>query len=138
MKHEITLPAKIENIAKVTEWIDERLEELSCPMKVQMQIDVALDEIFGNIAHYAYRGKEGSATVQFSFDSETHTISISFFDEGLPFNPLEQTEPDTTLGVMERKIGGLGIFLVKKTMDEVSYEYKDGHNILTMKKTIFL
>ena len=133
---ERTLPAVIDSIPQVTAWIDEELEKLNCSMKAQMQIDVAIDEIFSNIAQYAYPGKEGSASVQLEFQEDTRMLSITFVDQGIPFDPLSQKEPDTSLGIEERKIGGLGIFLVKKTMDEVSYQYRDGKNILCLKKMI--
>ena len=133
---ERTFSAVIESIPLVTAWIDEQLEQLNCPMKVQMQFDMAIDEIFGNIAYYAYRGKIGSAKVQLALQEDTRMLSITFMDQGIPFNPLSQKEPDTSLKAEKRKIGGLGIFLVKKIMDEVSYQYRDGHNILCLKKHI--
>ena len=133
---EMTLSAVIESIPQVTAWIDEALENLACPMKAQMQIDVAIDEIFGNIAHYAYPDQPGMATVQYDFDESSRLFSITFLDRGIPFDPLKQIDPDTSLGVEEREIGGLGIFLVKKTMDDISYQYRDGCNILCLKKTI--
>ena len=133
---ERTFSAVIESIPLVTAWIDEQLEQLNCPMKVQMQFDMAIDEIFGNIAYYAYRGKIGSAKVQLALQEDTRMLSITFIDQGIPFNPLSQKEPDISLKAEKRKIGGLGIFLVKKIMDEVSYQYRDGHNILCLKKHI--
>ena len=133
---ELTLAATLESITKVTAWIDEQLEALDCPIKPQMQIDVAIDELFGNIVRYAYGESTGNATVQFAFDETTRNVSISFIDSGIPFNPLEQAEPDVTLSAEERKIGGLGIFLVRKTMDHVEYRHEDGKNILTIQKQI--
>ena len=102
----------------------------------QMQIDLAIDEIFGTIAHYAYPDQPGMATVRYDFDEASRLFSITFLDQGIPFDPLKQIDPDTSLGVEEREIGGLGIFLVKKTMDDISYQYRDGCNILCLKKTI--
>ena len=133
---EMTFPAVIESISKVTEWIDETLEKLDCAMKAQMQIDVAIDEIFGNIARYAYPDQEGSATVKIAFHEATRVFSITFVDQGIPFDPLSRKDPDTSLGLEEREIGGLGIFLVRKTMDDVSYAFKDGKNILCLRKRI--
>ena len=133
---EMTLSAVIESIPQVTAWIDAALENLSCPMKARMQIEVAIDEIFGNIAHYAYPDQPGMATVRYDFDEASRLFSITFLDQGIPFDPLKQIDPDTSLGVEEREIGGLGIFLVKKTMDDISYQYRDGCNILCLKKTI--
>ena len=133
---EITLEATLENITRVTAWIDEALEALDCPLKAQMQIDVAIDELFGNIAHYAYSGKTGMVTVRFDHDAVANAVSITFIDQGVPFDPLSQDDPDTTLGADERKIGGLGIFLVKKTMDALNYQFRDGKNILSLKKKL--
>ena len=128
----ITVEAKIENVDKVTEFVNEVLEEKECPLKVQMQLDVAIDEIFGNIAYYAY----GNATIQIEMEDNPPKITLTFIDQGIPYNPLESKDPDITLDIEDREIGGLGIFLVKKTMDELSYEYVDGQNILTMKKEL--
>ena len=133
---ELTVPATLENITVVTAFIDEQLEALDCSMKAQMQIDVAIDELFGNIAHYAYGDATGEATVRFDFDEAARTASIAFIDGGMPFNPLEKADPDVTLSAEERGIGGLGIFMVKKTMDDLTYRYEDGKNILTLYKQI--
>ena len=133
---ELTLQATLENIPVVTAFIDEQLETLDCPMKAQMQIDVAIDELFGNIAHYAYAGATGDATVRFDFDEATCMASITFVDSGTPFNPLEKADPDVTLSAEERGIGGLGIFMVKKTMDRIEYTHKNGFNILSIHKRI--
>ena len=132
----ITVEAKIENVDKVTEFVNEVLEEKDCPLKVQMQIDVAIDEIFGNIAYYAYGKGSGNATIQIEIEKDLPGIVLTFIDQGIPYNPLESKDPDITLDIEDREIGGLGIFLVKKTMDELSYEYVDGQNILTMKKEL--
>ena len=131
---EITVPAIREKVELVTDFINAELEKLGCPMKMQMQIDVALDEIFGNIVHYAYRRGEGSASVRFEFDTDQNAVVLTFTDNGMPYNPLEKEDPDITLSAEEREVGGLGIFLVKKIMDDMSYEYKDGKNILQLKK----
>lgn len=131
---EITLPATVANIAKVTEFVVAQLEEIDCSPKAQIQIDVAMDEIFGNIANYAYGDKTGEATVR--IDSPTpSSVEITFIDSGVPYNPLEKPDPDTTLSAEERQIGGLGIFIVKKTMDDMIYKYEDGKNFLTIKKS---
>lgn len=131
---EITLPATVANIAKVTEFVVAQLEEIDCSPKAQIQIDVAMDEIFGNIANYAYGDKTGEATVR--IDSLTpSSVEITFIDSGVPYNPLEKPDPDTTLSAEERQIGGLGIFIVKKTMDDMIYKYEDGKNFLTIKKS---
>ena len=133
---EIVVEATIESIPKVTEFVDEQLEQLECPMKTQMQVDVAIDEIFSNIAHYAYNPEIGSATVRVEVTEEPLAVVITFVDNGVPYDPLAKADPDITLSIEERGIGGLGIYMVKKTMDDVSYEYKDGQNILRIKKNI--
>lgn len=133
---ELTIDATIQNIAAVTAFVDEQLESLSCPMKTQLQVDVAIDELFGNIANYAYNPKTGAATVRVEVTENPLAVVITFIDNGVPYDPLAKEDPDITLTAEERQAGGLGIYMVKKTMDGVSYEYKDGQNILTIKKNI--
>lgn len=127
--------AKVENLPEVSAFIDEKLEETGCSMKAQMQIDVAVEEIFVNIASYAYGGKEGLAEIFFDIDSDKK-VNITFVDSGVPYDPLKKDDPDVTLSADERQIGGLGIFMVKKTMDDMVYEYKDGKNRLTLIKSL--
>lgn len=133
---ELTVEAAVENIEVVTDFVNEELEKLDCPLKARRQIDVAIDELFGNIARYAYSPDVGKATVRFSVEDNPLEVTITFIDNGIPFNPLEKSNPDTHLSAEERPIGGLGIFLVKKSMDLVEYEYKNGQNILKIKKNI--
>ena len=134
--NELTIAAKVENIPAVTAFVDQRLEALDCPVKAQMQIDIAIDELFGNIAHYAYRPGVGPATVRVEVVQNPLSVVITFIDQGVPYDPLAKADPDVTLSAEEREIGGLGIYMVKKTMDAISYEYKDGKNILTLKKRL--
>ena len=131
---EITLDATVDNIEKVTEFVNEQLGECGCPMKIQMQIDIAIDELFGNIAHYAYHPEVGPATVRVEVLKEQPAVVITFLDNGVPYDPLKKEDPDVTLSAQERTTGGLGIFLVKKSMDDILYEYKDGQNILKIRK----
>ena len=133
---ELTSAATIENIETVTEFVNDQLEALGCPMKAQMQIDIAIDELFGNIAHYAYNPDVGSATVQVEVTKQPLAVVITFIDGGIPYDPLKAADPDITLSAEDRQIGGLGIYMVKKSMDEISYEYKDGKNILSIKKRL--
>ena len=133
---ELTIAAKIENIEVVTNFVNEQLEALDCSMKAQMQIDIAIDELFGNIAHYAYNPEIGQATVRVEVIEDPLAVTITFIDNGVPYDPLAKADPDTTLSAEERELGGLGIYMVKKSMDDVTYEYKDGQNILTIKKKI--
>lgn len=131
---ELTIAATVENIEAVTDFVNEQLEMLDCPMKAQMQIDIAIDELFGNIAQYAYKPNVGEATVTVDTLDNPSGAVITFIDSGIAYNPLESEEPDITLSAEDRPVGGLGIFMVKKSMDEVAYEYKDGQNILSIKK----
>ena len=131
---ELMIEATPENVEKVIEFIDGMLEEYGCGVKEQMAIDVAVDELFSNIAHYAYNPETGYATVRVDVKNDPLAVEITFIDNGVPYDPLAKADPDTTLSLEERQIGGLGIFIVKKTMDAVNYEYKDGKNILTIKK----
>ena len=133
---ELTIAATVENIDTVTDFVNEHLEAYDCPMKAQMQIDIAIDELFGNIAHYAYNPEVGDATVRVEVIESPLAVVITFIDKGVPYDPLAKADPDTTLSAEERAIGGLGIFMVKKTMDEITYEYKDGQNILAIKKSL--
>ena len=133
---ELTINATVENIPAVTAFVDEQLEAFDCPMKAQMQIDIAIDELFSNIAFYAYNPDVGPATVRVEVVEDPMAVVITFIDNGVPYDPLTREDPDTTLSAEERDLGGLGIYMVKKSMDEVTYEYKDGQNILKIKKNI--
>ena len=128
----ITVEAVLENLQTVIDFATERLEARDCSMKTVMQTELVVEEIFVNIANYAYQPETGEAT--FCIEFEENALLMTFIDSGKPYNPLEQKAPDTTLALEERDIGGLGIFLVKKNVDEISYEYSDGKNILRMKK----
>lgn len=133
---ELTIPATVENIEKVTDFVNEQLDNIDCPPKAKMQIDIAIDELFGNIAHYAYNPETGPATVRVEVTDEPISVVITFIDHGVPYDPLKKDDPDITQSAEDREIGGLGIFMVKKTMDEITYEYKDGQNILRIRKDI--
>ena len=131
---ELTVDARTENLHKVLAFLTERLEEYGCSPRAQRQIEVAAEEIFVNIANYAYAPDSGSATVRFS--REGRMAVVSFLDSGIPYDPLAKPDPDLTLSAKERPIGGLGIYMVKKSMDSVAYERRDGKNIFTMRKAI--
>ena len=133
---ELTVAATVENIETVTNFVNEQLEALDCPMKAQMQIDIAIDELFSNIAHYAYNPEIGKATVRVEVIEDPLAVTITFIDNGVPYDPLAKADPDTTLSAEEREMGGLGIYMVKKSMDDITYEYKDGQNILAIKKNL--
>ena len=129
-------PAKIEALSDVLGFVDQTLESYECPMKVQTAICVAIEEVFVNVAHYAYGKGEGDMTLGIAFDPESRALTFRMTDKGVPFDPLKKPDPDITLSAEEREIGGLGIFITKKTMDAVTYAYENGENILTMIKKI--
>lgn len=130
----MTVAARLENIEVVTAFIDAFLEDADCPVKTQMQIDVAVDEVMSNIAHYAYPDGEGTVTV--SIEEKENTVQIFFRDSGIPYDPLTAKAPDLSLSAEDRPIGGLGIHMVKKMMDAVSYRYENGQNMLTLQKML--
>jgi sigma-B regulation protein RsbU (phosphoserine phosphatase) len=134
--YEITVDAKVDALSEVLAFIDKHVEEMGFGMKTQMQIDIAVEEIFVNIASYAYPNGDGTATISVSESTSPTAIRITFVDSGIPYNPLVKEDPDITLGAEEREIGGLGIFMVKKSMDDVNYEYTHGHNRLTLVKNL--
>lgn len=133
---ELTVSATLENIGAVTDFVNRQLKDLDCPMKAQMQIDIAIDELFSNIARYSYNPEIGQATVRVEVLEEPLAVVITFIDNGVPYDPLANEDPDVTLSAEERQIGGLGIYMVKKSMDDITYEYKEGQNILSIKKFI--
>lgn len=133
---ELTVDATMESIPVITDFVDEQLEKFNCPMKAQMQINIAIDELFSNIVHYAYHPEVGPATVCVEVVEEPLSVVITFIDQGVPYDPLSRDDPDVTLSAMEREIGGLGIYIVKKNMNEITYEYKDGRNILKIRKEL--
>ena len=136
MMQELIVEADRMNLPQVQAFIDEQLEEVGCPMPAQISIDIAVEELFVNIASYAYGNGSGKAVVQVTVHEDPLSVEITFIDNGAPYDPLAKADPDTTLSLKEHKKGGLGIFMVKKSMDNVSYEYKDGNNILTIKKNL--
>ena len=130
----MTVDATVDNLSKVLAFIDEQLEANNCPMRVMLEIDVAAEELFVNVASYAYTSGIGSVAIEVNFEEKPKAVAIRFIDSGIPYNPLEKEDPDVTLPAEKRGIGGLGVFMVKKSMDEVTYEYKDGKNHLTIRK----
>lgn len=130
----LVVDAVVENIEKVTEFVNGYLELWGCPAKARAQIDIAIDELFGNIAKYAYCQQPGVAVVQIEVTKEPLAVIITFTDHGTPFDPLVNADPDITLGAEKRQTGGLGIYMVKQSMDQVIYAYRDGKNILQIRK----
>ena len=144
MQGEKNMPVKIfeatdENLEAVNDFIHEQIKPFSCHSQTLFQIDLAVEEIFVNISHYAYSPDKGTVQIDCSVEKTSDApakLTVSFTDRGKSFNPLAKPDPDITLSVEEREIGGLGIFLTKKYMDSVLYERKDNQNILTFTKTI--
>lgn len=132
----LNVEAKVDNLKQVISFIDEELEKEDCSRKCALQIEVAVEELFVNIAHYAYTHDCGEVCISFSVSGDPRTVEISFADSGMPFDPLAHSDPDITLNAERRHIGGLGIFMVKKSMDKLMYEYRDGLNITTICKRI--
>ncbi len=132
----LTVPAEIDRLSDVLSFIDAQLEDAGCPLKTQIQIDVAVEELFVNIAHYAYPSDKGDASIRVITDRENGVIVIEFRDHGIPFDPVAVSDPDVTLSAEERRIGGLGIFMAKKNMDEMRYLRENGQNILTVTKKL--
>ena len=133
---ELKVLATKENLDKVLAFIDEFLESIDCNPKTQMQVDLAVEEIFVNIAEYAYSPDVGDTTVRAELLNDGSELSITFIDSGVPYDPLAKEDPDVTLSSDEREIGGLGIFLIKKYMDSIHYEYTDCKNNLTITKNL--
>ena len=131
-----TFKAQIEALSDILGFVDLMLEKYECPMKIQTAICVAIEEVFVNVARYAYENGEGDVTLGIGFDKESRNITFRMRDKGVPFDPLKKPDPDITLSAEEREIGGLGIFITKKTMDTVEYTYENGENTLTMIKKI--
>lgn len=145
MKKTFECEATIEKLEEITAFVEGQLEEAGCDMKVTIQLTIALEEIYVNIAHYAYakldeNGKTipdtGTGPMKLTLDLDNGKVQMIFEDQGTPYNPLEKADPDITLSAEERDIGGLGIYMVKQSMDDVTYQYKDGKNILTLMKKL--
>jgi anti-sigma regulatory factor (Ser/Thr protein kinase) len=132
----LEIEADVNRLDEVMAFVEESLDEAGATPKTAMQVNLAVEEIFVNIAHYAYTPGKGSATVIVDVDESARELSVQFIDSGVPYNPLEKEDPDLSIPAEDRPIGGLGIFMTKKVMDDVIYEHKDGQNILTLKKKL--
>lgn len=131
---EILFPATDESMSRVNAFVEGELDKAGCMVSARTKVMVALEELFVNVAHYAYEGKDGDVSVSIEFEDKDMILVLK--DKGRPFNPLEKPDPNVEASLDERSIGGLGIFMVKKTMDEFDYEYKDGENIVTIRHAI--
>lgn len=123
------------NLEPVISFLEENLESLGCPFKEEQQMCIAVEELFINIVNYAYPESAGPADVKIR-ELPGRVIEVILRDGGVPFNPLELKDPDITLKAEDRQIGGLGIYMVKKSMDEVTYQYENGQNVLILRKKI--
>ena len=132
----LTMDATTENLYQALGFVDEQLEQMECSPAVQMRIDLVVEELFVNVAHYAYAPETGSVTISIETEGNSKAVVISMEDSGVPYDPLAKEDPDVTLAAQDRQIGGLGIFMIKKNVDDIHYERKDGKNILTFKKFI--
>ena len=131
---EITVAADLDSLNDVLAFVDGEMERAGCSMKLMTQVDMAVEEIFVNIARYAYHPEAGEASVRCEAGGAPFQIVVGFADRGRPFNPLDREDPDVTLDAEARQLGGLGILMAKKLMDDIQYEYRDGKNILTLRK----
>lgn len=131
---ELKTEALKENLKSVMSFVDEYLEGMDCPIKTQMQIDLCVEEMFINVASYAYGDQTGDVILRLEREEDPAGISIELVDEGMPYDPLAKADPDVTESADKRQIGGLGIFLVKKNMDHISYKRDGDHNIFRMTK----
>ena len=136
MKDKIEIQAVIDNLDKVISFIDQKLEQKNCSPKLKMRIELAVEEIFVNIANYAYQDNSGNAEIGVEFFEDPLSVTVTFIDSGIPYDPLKKPDPDIKLSSEERQIGGLGIYLAKKMADNMSYERKDGQNILKFNKNL--
>lgn len=133
LRKEITVDSKIENVETLTAFIDDALAPYDPSMRAMMQIDVAVDELFSNVVHYS--GSQ-QMTLVLEVKEDVLTASLTFIDDGVEYDPLKKDDPDVTLSAEERKIGGLGIYLVKKTMDDIVYKREGNKNILKIEKKL--
>ena len=134
---EITVRAVPEQIDAVMDFVNRQLEALGCPEEARIDVDVAVDELLGNIIRYAYGPGRGEVTVRVEAQREPKTVILTFLDQGAPFDPLAEERPDTTsLPARERPMGGLGLYLVRSLVDEIAYARRDSRNVLTVRKKI--
>lgn len=136
MNDKIVLRAEFDKYPFFISFLEERFNDCALNNQMVFKLLTACEEIIVNIIRYSYKDKE-KGNLEILFFCEDNLISITFIDDGIPFNPLEQAEADITKPIEEREAGGLGIFMVKQIMDEINYKYYDGKNILTIIKKIY-
>lgn len=133
---ELTLQASDDTLYRVLDAVEDYLNQNGCKEEIMTEVLISVEEIYVNIAHYAYGGEAGEVVVQMGMAEESERFRIVFRDRGMPYNPLEKEDPDISLSAEEREIGGLGIYMVKQYMDSVRYRYEDGWNVLIMEREI--
>jgi serine/threonine-protein kinase RsbW len=127
------IPAKLENLEEAINFIKEGARSLGFDDRKISQIQLASEEVLVNIINYAYAGKDGNIEITYT-PKNSKALEIEIVDWGIPFNLLEQPSPDISAPIENRKIGGLGIYLVRNTMDEVNYKRYEDRNSLTLIK----
>jgi anti-sigma regulatory factor (Ser/Thr protein kinase) len=133
---QITVPARKENLQDVLEFVVKHLELLQYSTKALLRLELSVEEAYVNIVNYAYDSDDGEIVIGCRIDENPSKITVQFIDSGIPFNPLKNEDPDVLSGIDEKEPGGLGIFLIKKNVDKLYYEYYDGKNILTIQKVL--
>lgn len=134
--NKLTVPAKIENLQKVMDFLGDQLDSVDYVMKARLQLELSIEEAYVNIVNYAYESEEGEVIICCNVGESPLKVTMQFIDYGKPYNPLKNEDPDISLNAEEKEIGGLGIFLIKKNVDDISYKYHDGKNILTIQKKL--
>ncbi len=128
--------ADVNELTGVIDYLDDTIKVLNPGFRQTKKLELALEECFVNIVSYAYPNGEGQVQIDIDIDEAKKTVSVTLTDDGIPFDPLSEKDPDVTLPAAKRKVGGLGIFLVKKNTDEQHYEYRDSKNIMNFKTTL--
>jgi serine/threonine-protein kinase RsbW len=134
--HKLILTAKIENLNKVFDFLDAQLSSLAYNMKAKLQLELSIEEAYVNISKYAYKSDKGEVEILTTVDEDPLQITVQLVDSGIPYNPLKTEDPDLCTDTEEKELGGLGIFLIKKNVDNIKYKYHNGKNILTLQKKL--
>ena len=132
----LTVPARIDQLDAVLDFIGPELEAHNCPPKAIARLAIAAEEIFVNIARYAYAPREGEATIEISVVGEPPVAVLRFLDRGIAYNPLDKPDPDVTLSAENREVGGLGVFMAKNIVDSIHYAHEEDRNVLTLTKAL--
>lgn len=136
VKSKMTVEAKTGELDGVVAFVTGCLEDTDCPIQTMLKLECVIEEIFVNICYYAYPPDTGPVVITVEYSGDEGYLTVEFSDRGKPYDPLAKEDPDVTMTAKDEKLGGLGIYLTKKLMDEVTYRYENGANILTMKKGI--